>query len=131
MDVEVEGKKIRSELEQFSLPIIKLLPKAENAENIWSSKFGGKPYWPTNMEYPESKSGEKLILLAQLNFEELPNLAEFPQVGILQFFIEDDDVSRRAFVLRLGSNRGFINGRRSRRILLLPACGFSALFRSQ
>lgn len=92
MDVEVEGNKIRSELEQFSLPIIKLLPKTENAENIWSCKFGGQPYWPTDMKYPESKSGEKLILLAQLNFAELPNLEEFPQVGILQFFIEDDDV---------------------------------------
>ncbi len=92
MDVEVEAKKIRSELENFTLPFIKLLPKAESAENIWNSKFGGKAYWPKDTEYPESKSGEKLTLLAQLNFDELPSLAEFPQNGLLQFFIEDDDL---------------------------------------
>ncbi len=92
MDIEAQAKIIRSKLEKHTLPIIKLRPKADNVEDIWSSKFGGKPYWPKNMEYPESRSGEELVLLAQLNFHELPSLAEFPQSGILQFFIEDDDV---------------------------------------
>lgn len=92
MNIEEQANKIRSDLEKYKLPIIKLLPSAENAENIWSSKFGGKPYWLKNDEYPKSKEGEDLVLLAQLNFEELPNIAEYPQTGILQFFIEDDDV---------------------------------------
>lgn len=92
MDIEVEAKKIRSELEAFKLPMVKLLPKAEKAEAIWSSKFGGKPYWPKDIKYPVSKDGSQLILLAQLNFDELPKLNEYPENGILQFFIEDDDV---------------------------------------
>lgn len=92
MDIEVEAKKIRSGLEKFKLPMVKLLPKAEKAEVIWNSKFGGKPYWPKGMKYPVSKSGSQLILLAQLNFDELPKLNKYPENGILQFFIEDDDV---------------------------------------
>ncbi|PSU92023.1 DUF1963 domain-containing protein [Photobacterium kishitanii] len=92
MDIEVKAKKIRTKLEKFSLPTIKLFPKVELAENIYSSKFGGKPYWPKCLKYPESKSGEKLVLLAQLNFNELPRLTDFPQDGILQFFVENDDL---------------------------------------
>ncbi|WP_444943843.1 YwqG family protein [Microbulbifer sp. ZKSA006] len=92
MDIEVEGKKIRAELEKFSLPVLKLKPIAEAAKNRWSSKFGGKPYWPKGMEYPESKSGQKLFLLAQINFADLPGLPGFPQSGVLQFFIADDDL---------------------------------------
>ncbi|WHI46923.1 YwqG family protein [Microbulbifer sp. TRSA001] len=92
MDIELEAKKIRSELEKFSLPAIKLFPKAEKAEHIWSTKFGGKPYWPKGKAYPVSDDGAKLILLAQLNFDELPKLSQYPESGILQFFIEDDDV---------------------------------------
>lgn len=56
------------------------------------SKFGGYPYWSKNMEYPTSKAdGEKLILLAQINFAEVPHLEDFPEKGILQFFIKNND----------------------------------------
>ena len=92
LSIEVEAKKLRFELEKFSLPIIKLKPELKDTETIWTSKFGGKPYWPKKMKYPESDSGEKLILLAQINFSELPSLPDFPKEGILQFFIQDDDV---------------------------------------
>ncbi|MCG7497483.1 DUF1963 domain-containing protein [Vibrio sp. Of7-15] len=92
MSIELEAQKLRSELEKFSLPIIKLQPEPKDAKTPWSSKFGGKPYWPKEMKYPESDTGTKLILLAQLNLTELPNLPGFPREGILQFFIEDDDL---------------------------------------
>ena len=92
MDIKEQANKIQAELEKFSLPTVKLQPKPEKVETIWSSKFGGKPYWPKGKEYPESEDGNPLILLAQLNFEELPALSGYPDSGILQFFIADDDL---------------------------------------
>ncbi|KZN44187.1 YwqG family protein [Pseudoalteromonas luteoviolacea] len=59
--------------------------------HIWSSKFAGKPYWPKDKTYPCNKNAEPLVLLAQINFEEVPALEGYPTQGILQFFVEDDD----------------------------------------
>lgn len=61
---------------------------------IFDSKIGGTPYFPRNMAYPCGKKGafadQPLSLLAQLNFEQLPQLPDFPSKGILQFFIAAD-----------------------------------------
>jgi uncharacterized protein YwqG len=73
-----------------AIPAIKLIAK-RSATALTDSKFGGKPYFPKNMEYPKNKSGMPLRLLAQLNFGELPKLENFPSKGILQFFLSDDD----------------------------------------
>lgn len=56
------------------------------------SKFGGYPLWPKDQAYPISKEGEKLVLLAQINFskEEFENPL-LPKEGILQFFVLDND----------------------------------------
>lgn len=63
---------------------------------IFDSKLGGTPYFPKNMEYPRGRKYEfkdqPLILLAQLNFEKLPHISDFPENGILQFFIAGDDL---------------------------------------
>ncbi|WP_415884217.1 YwqG family protein [Neptuniibacter sp. QD34_54] len=92
MDIETQAQAIRASLQQYALPTVKLSPIAEHAKHVWSSKFGGKAYWPKCMDYPKSKAGEKLVLLAQLNFAELPNIDGYPVSGLLQFFIEDDDL---------------------------------------
>lgn len=78
--------------EHYSKPSIHI--KAEPAEglSIFTSKFGGYPYWDLNMDYPCTSKGEKLLLLAQLNFSEADIHNELlPQKGILQFFIAVDD----------------------------------------
>ena len=64
---------------------ITLLP-AEHL-TIWQSKLGGQPYWPKDMEYPRNAKGRPLHLLAQINFAETPPLPDFPEDGILQFYI--------------------------------------------
>jgi len=48
------------------------------------------PYLPKEFEYPKSKDGEYLYLLAQINFAEVPHLETFPKKGILQFYLEAD-----------------------------------------
>ena len=43
----------------------------EKADNltIYDSKFGGIPYWDFSKEFPTNSKGEKLNLLAQINFD--------------------------------------------------------------
>lgn len=68
----------------------------KGAAGLFDSKIGGTPYFPKDMEYPRCKKhafeGQPLTLLAQLNFEELPSIPDFPTKGILQFFIAADDL---------------------------------------
>lgn len=60
---------------------------------LTDSKFGGYPYWVADREYPTAANGEKLFLLAQINFEQLaPEDELLPKTGILQFFVEDEDL---------------------------------------
>ena len=58
----------------------------------WESKVGGVPYLPKGMPYPSTPDGAQLVFLAQLNFEEMPELPPFPRKGLLQFYIYDDDL---------------------------------------
>lgn len=68
--------------------------KREHTE-LFESKFGGLPYWVSSMEYPTAENGEKLYLLAQLNFDRLGISPEYglPQNGILQFFVANDNLT--------------------------------------
>ena len=56
------------------------------------SKIGGAYYSPYDMEVPVNpETNVRLNFLAQINFGQLPHLHGFPERGLLQFFIEDDD----------------------------------------
>ncbi|MBD5457786.1 MAG: DUF1963 domain-containing protein [Lachnospiraceae bacterium] len=79
-------------------PHLRLKPVRAQSTSVFDSKLGGTPYLPKDMEYPKvlegRLEGKPLKLLAQLNFEKLPQLEGFPKKGILQFFAgcDDDDV---------------------------------------
>lgn len=77
------------------LPAMELVPKRAENLGVFESKLGGVPYMPADFEYPKGKSGifkgRPLRLLAQLNFEKLPHIENFPRKGILQFFCSDDE----------------------------------------
>lgn len=77
-------------------PMVKLVPSRSDRElSVFDSKLGGTPYMPADFEYPTGRSGifegRSLRLLAQLNFEKLPHIENFPDKGILQFFCSDDE----------------------------------------
>lgn len=59
----------------------------------FDSKIGGTPYIPNNFEYPYSKSEptQPLMLFAQINFEQMPHLKDFPHKGMLQFYLNPTD----------------------------------------
>lgn len=59
---------------------------------IFESKAGGMPYLPRDMAWPLDGKGVGLSLLAQVDCAGLGGLPDFPQKGLLQFFIAWDDI---------------------------------------
>lgn len=87
-------KEFENDLLKYKLDFIKIDAKPLQNETTLSftqSKFLGKPYLPIEFEYPKDKTGKPMILLAQLNFSEIPSLENYPDKGILQFYIPSED----------------------------------------
>lgn len=84
-------EKYRDKIESSIKPYIVISAEKNEKLVFWQSKLGGLPYLPKGFEYPKGVQGNPLFLLAQINFEEVPCLEGFPQGGILQFYIADDD----------------------------------------
>ena len=73
---------------------------AAGALRPWSSKVGGRPYVQGGGHFPRGKgafAGQRLHLLAQLNFAELPALAGLPSTGLLQVFVAADERPNRVY----------------------------------
>ncbi|MFR7908478.1 MAG: YwqG family protein [Oscillospiraceae bacterium] len=66
---------------------IKIQIEENRKPTLFGSKIGGIPYWDKKREYPKDSDGSKLMLLAQMNLNELPENQMLPRTGILQFFI--------------------------------------------
>lgn len=103
MDITEKMKKFTEELAGISpnKPMVEITPcrqealdKSHGEITVFSSKFGGVPYFPKDMEYPRVREGElegkPIRFLAQLNFGEIPPMEGFPTDGILQFFVGCD-----------------------------------------
>ncbi len=57
----------------------------------WESKLGGCPYLKDKSDYPLDREGDPMMFLAQINFAEMPEMENFPQKGILQFYVVNDE----------------------------------------
>lgn len=55
------------------------------------SKFLGKPFIPEDMQYPMDKQGDPMVMIAQINFSEIPPLEGFPTEGILQLYFSSTE----------------------------------------
>ncbi|MBP1045598.1 DUF1963 domain-containing protein [Enterococcus sp. BWM-S5] len=61
----------------------------EGELDLTANKAGGIGYIPSTMDYPRNpENGVPLFLLAQLNFSELPALPDYPETGILAFYVD-------------------------------------------
>lgn len=81
------GIKEKTATTAYKLTIIK-----DSQPTIFESKFGGVPYWDMSREYPTDAEGDKMMLLAQINFTEAALEDErLPKEGLLQFFIASED----------------------------------------
>lgn len=86
--------KFRTQIESYRLETIRILahPNKDGKKlNIRQSKFLGQPYIPKSQTYPTYSDGTPMILLAQINFSETPQLDNYPQSGILQLFVHPTD----------------------------------------
>lgn len=83
--------KVIAELDKETrVPILRLkLTKAP--VSIYSSKVGGTPYVPSKEAIPLDADGVPLRMLAQIDCKELAHLPEYPQTGLLQFWIAQRD----------------------------------------
>lgn len=82
----------REKLLETTQSFIRVKAGAAGSPALWESKVGGQPYLPKGAVWPCAPDGTALFFLAQINFAEAPALAPFPEKGILQFFINDDDL---------------------------------------
>lgn len=65
----------------------------KQAETLpWESKCGGCPYLESEADYPRDNDGRPMMFLAQINLDDMPRLEDFPEHGLMQFYIGDDDI---------------------------------------
>ena len=83
----VEEIKRRTGQQAYALTV-----QPDRVPTLFDSKFGGLPYWDLQKPYPTDSRGEKLLLLAQINFDDAETESPLPQTGMLQFFIAPDDL---------------------------------------
>ena len=82
-------EKYRQQIEEYRLDTVRIFATAIADGEILSirqSKFLGLPYIPKNQIYPTCLNGTPMIMLAQINFSEVPPLENYPTKGILQLF---------------------------------------------
>ena len=97
MREEVQGsekaKNIVEKIKELSAkPAVFITRKQGVRPGLTDSKLGGLPYWDMDREFPVDSNGEKMMLLAQINFSDLKDFdVELPKEGLLQFFIRTDD----------------------------------------
>lgn len=88
-----KAKAIAAEVKRrTAAPCWKLTLQPEGPCGLLDSKVGGLPYWDPALPYPTDSQGNKMTLLAQLNFAQLGTEVPLPAQGLLQFFIGQDDV---------------------------------------
>ena len=81
------GKMALEQLEkETKLPFMSI-KTVDKTPAISDSKFGGLPYLPLNESLPLDKEGKPMRLLAQINCKDLAGLEEYPQEGMLQFYL--------------------------------------------
>lgn len=94
---ETEQKTIKEIKRLSARQAVSMKINPDKNPGITDSKFGGVPYWDMGMDYPRTKDGNLLMLLAQINLDVLNREGKnpgnkLPGGGMLQFFIAVDDV---------------------------------------
>ena len=87
-ELPAEFSQYREPLARSELTAVMVNPEPAKVMGPKDSHFLGQPFLPQGHVYPLNKNGERLVLLAQINFDEVPDLPGFPSQGILQLHID-------------------------------------------
>ena len=96
--------KFENWLDVKSMPYVGLVPKRLPPASATASRLGGPAALPKDLNWPVDKTGKAMLLLAQINMEQIEGLSEFPDVGVLQYFIASNDVFGLNFDTPLASD---------------------------
>ena len=97
-ELKISAKDIFKEIEKKYQETAKEMIVADASVNaskeikITDSKIEGIPYIPIGRKIPTNSKGQQFMFLAQINCEDLKGLEDFPQEGILQFWILGEDL---------------------------------------
>ena len=96
-ELKISAKDIFKEIEKKYQETAKEMMVADASVNaskeikITDSKIEGIPYIPIGKKIPTNSKGQQFMFLAQINCEDLKGLEDFPQEGILQFWVLGSD----------------------------------------
>ena len=96
-ELKISAKEIFKEIEKKYQETAKEMMVADASVNaskeikITDSKIEGIPYIPKGRKIPTNSKGQQFMFLAQINCEDLKGLEDFPQEGILQFWVLGSD----------------------------------------
>jgi len=97
-EIKILAKEIFEKIEKKYQETAKEMIVADASVNaskeikITDSKIEGIPYIPKGKKIPTNSKGQQFMFLAQINCEDLKGLEDFPQEGILQFWILGEDL---------------------------------------
>ena len=97
-ELKISAKEIFKEIEKKYQETAKEMMVADASVNaskeikITDSKIEGIPYIPKGRKIPTNSKGQQFMFLAQINCEDLKGLEDFPQEGILQFWVLGEDL---------------------------------------
>ena len=97
-ELKISAKDIFKEIEKKYQETAKEMMVADASVNaskeikITDSKIEGIPYIPKGRKIPTNSKEQQFMFLAQINCEDLKGLEDFPQEGILQFWILGEDL---------------------------------------
>lgn len=74
------------------LPAIELEPSGPAPATPGGTRIGGPVWLAAGEAWPTDAEGRPMSFLAQVDFSALPPLPDYPESGILQFFIARDDL---------------------------------------
>ena len=86
-------ERIYQQMMQYTAKRMVAFELEEGEAGVLDCKIGGAYYVPEGEKMPtNSKTGEALYLLVQVNFAQIPHLPDYPKKGLMQILISDDDM---------------------------------------
>lgn len=76
-------------ISETTIPVLRF-ELIDDKVGIFDNKVGGIPYLPNDMQIPFDKNKKQMKLLVQINCNEFKNLPNYPQKGMLQFYLTKD-----------------------------------------